>query len=314
MIDEESADKSDSIFKKRYNETLYIASLIYLLTNDDLSEYKNDSEAEKIRKAKRNAIIDYIKKQRKELELRKDNLEKEFNVFRDKQPLEQTIKELNTELNSINTSIDESTAKNQVLTKSLIGLQNRLSKNKITMSRYNELRDQYNADIGRLTFIVENELLVNNNKVQTKCPFCENDMESHDHESYIEASQAELVKLVSNLNELENTKIELKNQIDDDTDLVKYYQEQLNEISTLLKKELIPQRKQIIEALRKHDEKLKIEIALKNIYEYDVSLGADIEKYESEKPDEVKPFEAKTMLHKLLNESLNSESNNKIQS
>ena len=65
MVDEQNADNSDSVLYSRYDGTLFLASLIYLLNDDELSDYKSDDESEIIRKTKRKAIIEYINKQRK---------------------------------------------------------------------------------------------------------------------------------------------------------------------------------------------------------------------------------------------------------
>lgn len=148
------------------------------------------------------------------------------------------------------------------------------------MTKYEELKSQYDTYINRLTFIVENELLATNGTPNTKCPFCENNIEPHDHSSYIEASQAELVKLVNNLNDLENTKIELKNQNDDDENLVEDFKEQLTEIKNILKLDLMPQRNQITNLLINFKERIQIEGALAQFKDFDIRFEEDLKEYE----------------------------------
>lgn len=303
MVDEVDSDKTESILIQRYNQTLFFASLIYLLTDDELPEYKNDTEARKIRKAKKDALLEYIKGQRSSLEEKRILLEKKLQTQKSDKTLEEQANELYAQINEIDTSITEARIKSQELTKLLAVVQNRLSRNVTTMSRYDELKSQYDTDIGRLTFIVENELLINNKDKNTKCPFCENNIESHDHYSYIEASQAELVKLVNNLNELENTKVELKNKIDDDNALIIDYKEQIDELNSIINKELIPQSNQLMKLIEDYEEKFHIELLLKNINEYDDSFEKDIVKYEHEDEIELKPFEAKQMVYNLLRDS-----------
>jgi hypothetical protein len=218
--------------------------------------------------------------------------------------LYEQIQDLNNQLESINQEIGNSTVKNKEISTTMIPVQSRLSRNKATISRYNELKSQYNTDIERLTFIVENELLVINTTPNSKCPFCENNIEPHDHSSYIEASQAELVKLVTNLNDLENTKIEIKNQVNDDESLVKDYKEQLDEIRKTLKKDLILQRNQISNLLRNYKEIIQIEGALEQFKDFDIGFEEDIKEYEKTPESKYTPFDGKKLIYDLSNKGI----------
>lgn len=300
MIDEQNSDKSESILTSPFGQTLFFASLIYLISDDDLSDYKSDDESEIIRKAKKNAVLGYIKKQRSLLEEKEPKLEEAIQEQSSDKTLDEQIQDLNDKLNNVNQEIDSTTANNKNISTLLIKVQNRLSKNNTIMTRYEELKSQYNTDINRLTFIVENELLISVKTPTTKCPFCENNIVPHDHSSYIEASQAELVKLVNNLNDLENTKIELKNQIDDDEDLVKDYKEQLDEIRKTLNKDLVPQRNQIATLLKNYKERMQIEGELVQLKNFDSMFEEDIKEYEKESKSKFKTFDGKKILYDLI--------------
>ena len=210
--------------------------------------------------------------------------------------LEDQISELNATLHKVNDEIDSASLRHKSINEAVIPIQNRLGRDKTTIARYNNLKKQYDTDINRLTFIVENELLVNEENANTKCPFCENNIVPHDHSSYIEASQAELVKLVTNLNELESTKIELKNRLDDDRDQVTDYKEQLDEINTLLKQQLIPQRSQISALLKNYQERIQIESALEQFKDFDSMYQEDIAEYQKVKKSEFEVFKGKCLL------------------
>ena len=68
FVEEDRADDTGSILlPSPTEETLFIAGLIYFLTNDELENYKQDENPE-MKKAKRKAVIDYITKYKKQLE------------------------------------------------------------------------------------------------------------------------------------------------------------------------------------------------------------------------------------------------------
>ena len=304
LINEQEADKSESILISPFTQTLFFASLIYLISGDELSDYISNDEAETIRKAKKNAVIGYIQKQRSVLEDKKSKLEQEIQTHIEEKSLDEQINDLNIQLENINQRIDDVTSKNKTISSALISVQNRLSRNKATLTRYDELKSQYDTDINRLTFIVENEMLLSKRNPNTKCPFCESKIETHNHSTYIEASQAELVKLVNNLNDLENTKIDLKNQIDDDENLEEDYTEQINEITEVLKSELIPQRNRISNLLKNYEKKILIEGALSQFKEFDNSFEEDIKEYEKTPEADFKAFDGKKILYNLVSKGL----------
>jgi peptidoglycan hydrolase CwlO-like protein len=278
--------------------------LIYLINNDELSEYRKDGEPELLRKAKKNAVIDYIKKQRMLLESKIGSFEDEIKKHTNEKTLQEQVQDLNNQLNETNEKIDSANQSNKNISNALLPVQKRLSRSKATMARYKELKSQYDTDINRLTFIVENELISSNRTPRTKCPFCESHMVPHDHTSYIEASQAELVKLINNLNDLENTRIELKDQIDDDEALIKDYDEQLQEINKTLKESLIPQRNQITNLLSNYTERIQIEGALVQFKEFSLRFEDDIKEYEQEKSSHFTPFDGKKVLFELVSNGI----------
>lgn len=304
MLDEQKSDKVESVLTKKNNETLFLAGLVFLFSGDELIECRNDDESETIKKAKRNAVIEYINKQRALLESKKSKFEDNIKGYSAEKSIEEQINELNATLEKINDEIDSASLNHKSINEALIPIQDRMVRDEATIARYNTLKSQYDTDINRLTFIVESELLVNEEETNTICPFCENSISPHDHSSYIEASQAELVKLVTNLNELESTKIELKNRLDDDKDQVTDYKEQLDEINTLLKQQLIPQRNQITSLLRNYQERIQIESALEQFRDFDLMYEEDIAEYQKIKKSDFKVFKGKEHLYNLISDDL----------
>ena len=305
MVDENRADSPKSILLAKENQTLYIASLLYLLTGNELDEYKSDKESEKIKKAKHAALLEYIKGQRTSLETKKKEYESKLKDLEPDTSIEQKIEELNNQIDELNAAIDRITEENQMLAESLLAVQNRIAKNISLMSRYKTLNGQYTTDISRLTFIVDNEELIKQGSKPTKCPYCDNDMKPHDHSSYLEASRAELVKLIQKTNELEETRAELQDKIDDDEQLANDYKERTEENRRKIRDELSPQRTRMANMLQSYKEYLSIMASLEYMKQYDVELGEEQEKYEkTAELTSFTPFKGREMLFNTINESI----------
>ena len=82
----------------------------------------------------------------------------------------------------------------------------------LLLDRYSQLETQYESDIKRLSFIVESED-INNNYIETKCPFCNNKLNHEKASSYVDGAIAELHKSVNNINSLNEVRDELIDKI-----------------------------------------------------------------------------------------------------
>ncbi|MGI5899800.1 MAG: hypothetical protein ACOX8S_07770 [Christensenellales bacterium] len=78
----------------------------------------------------------------------------------------------------------------------------RMAECNVLYNRYQALRSQYNADIKRLTFIVEGEVHSGDLTANAKCPFCGGDIDEQHEHSYAETSHAEAERIALRLEDL----------------------------------------------------------------------------------------------------------------
>lgn len=307
IVDEHKADTKKSVLIDVQNQSLYLASLIYMISGNELSECKGDKEAEIIKKAKKIALLEYITKQRKTLERKKDELKAKLQIIPESKTAEELIKALNLKIDSINAQIDKAAAEFTSLNKEKIKIEDRLIRNKALIDRYSSLATQYNTDINRLTFIVDNEGLIKKKTKKTKCPYCDSEIMPVDQSSYIQASQAELVKAVTNSQELEETRIVIQSQIDDDEFLAKDYEERLSQIHNIIEKEYLPQSDLIAKQIQQLQDYLQIEASLAILEESDNELSNDIKTIQNDKISTFTPFKGKQIINDLISSQLEKE-------
>ena len=304
IVDENRADQKSSILLAPLNQPLYIASIIYMMTGNELSEYKGDPEAELIRKTKRNTLMNYIQSQRSSLLAKKNEYEEKLKNLPEGKTLEDIMNDLSSKIDELTVQIDNLSNEYQRLNVECIPIRNRLNKNNALITRYQQLNSMYATDINRLTFIVDNEELIKNKTKKTKCPYCDSEITPHDHKSYIQASQAELVKVIQDANDLEETRVQIQNQIDDDKALLNSYSDELNEIKRKINLDLIPQRKELSIQLQGYKEYMQIEGTLSYMDQSDKELETDYKKYESDTDISYTPFKGKPLLYNLLSAAI----------
>ena len=303
FVDESRADQKKSILLPTTNDTPYLAGLIYFLTDNDLQDYLLKDEPKEIREAKKKAIIAYISNHKLELLTKRNELlTKLSNSGQVTDSISKLISDLNQQMLDINTEIEQLTNESKQTSSLLIKLQDKHQKDTVLFANYNSLKNDYQKEIDRLSFIVQHEIMHKNIKENTKCPYCDHDIIPKSNESYIEASRIELRRVITNLNELEETSINLKDTLDDDLDLIEVYEETIKNNQNKISEVLLPQRQQIADTLKSYEEYIRLKSAIDQLDANDETLSNDLESYQKGKDVPRLPFEAKKMFHGLLNQ------------
>lgn len=301
FVDEDRADKTESILLPREGQTLYISSLIYFLTDDELDNYKIDDDAPEIKAKKRKAIVDYIISHKSSLETKKAVLENQIkNLGINPIEIESQIEQISNEILSLNDQIERVVSESKQISCELIEINERLNKNQSIYGKFETLKKQYESDISRLSFIVDNESLISDKKKSTKCPYCESFIVPKNSTSFVEASRTELMRVIKNANELDETSVDLKDKIDDDLDLIDTYNDVISKNKSLLNNELLPKRNKLKELLSKLNLYISTNANIMEITKTTGDLEKDIEDYSNAKDEPLLKFKAKEQLFSLI--------------
>jgi len=301
LVDENRADQVKSILLPASGDTAYLAGLIYFLKNDDLANYILKDETREIKEAKKNAIIAYISSHKQEMLNKRNTLVAKLSAseFKD-DSISKIIDELNQQMLDINTQIKEITEESKHTSSKLMRLQTKQQNNTLLFSNYSTLKIDYQKEIDRLTFIVNHELSHKNLQKNSKCPYCEHELVSKNPESYIEASRIELRRVITNLNDLEETSSNLKDALDDDGDQIKVYEETIENNNSIVSDVLLPQRQTLADTLKNYEEFITLKSAIEQLDDNDISLSNDLETYNKGKEIPRTPFEAKKLFYSLI--------------
>lgn len=255
------------------SNTAVISSLIFLLSGQDFSETET-KDTKEMREAKKNAVKAYINKELFRLSERnkelltqlKENPNVDIAV-----EIEEVMAEVSTNEQRINKSIEE----NQKILAQLYEKNESLSECNMLLNRYNELTTQYDADLKRLSFIVDGEANLNGS-FSTQCPFCDGKVVVKKNQNYIDAAKSEYKKIKLQAKDLESASKELNSE--------KLVLEQ--EISMLMAKKLSTEElieKELKPQLSTLKEKLS---AYKDVIEYKKEIDI-LKKLSEQKTDDL---------------------------
>ncbi len=208
-INEDSIDGPDPLFEPEstYEKTLFLSSLLYLLTGKDFNQTDAQTKSE-IRKAKRDAIHGYVNNKIKQAHERKSELQSLLGTLEPNNPSE-SIQALENELQTIEDAINSAAVQSHDILVDIMELEKKDAEYDLLLSRLDQLESQYKADINRLSFITEGEVALDNIPKATTCPFCNGSIKPIETPSYLKASQAELKRIISQLNGLSKSKKDL---------------------------------------------------------------------------------------------------------
>ncbi len=210
-INEDEIGKSKSvIIPERFDGTLFLSDLLFLISGRDFSETDAQTKKE-IRVAKKKAVEDYVNSKIKDASEQKKELLAQLMAFGNVD-VEKEM-ELNVEtLEKIEASITKAVNESKELLGQIMKKEEKAAECDVLYSRYQSLKSQYTADIKRLTFIANGEIGIQKVPLSAKCPFCDGEITARERKSYMETARAELVRIVSQLEGLGEAETDVKKE------------------------------------------------------------------------------------------------------
>ena len=196
--DENEIDKADSIVIKdpRY-ETPLIASLYFLLSGDYKKGIPEITKPE-VATAKKKAVIDYIDEQVSSLTQTRVSYIKQLEELAGLD-IESEMHALTVHIEEAQQDIKELIEENTAIVRQMAEYQQEDANCRVLLDRYESLISQYKADLQRLDFISKGEQAVTGLPANGICPFCGGQLHPDLYEGYVEAIDAEIKRIASEL-------------------------------------------------------------------------------------------------------------------
>lgn len=233
FADENEIDKSESIVIKdsRY-ETPLIASLYFLLTGDYKKGIPEITKPE-VAIAKKKAVIDYIEEQVAGLTEKRVSYIMQLEELRGTD-IEKEMQELTERIEEVQQEIKDLMEENTAIVRQMAEYQQEDANCRVLLDRYESLNSQYKADLQRLDFISKGEHAVKDMPSNGVCPFCGGELHPEDDDSYVEAINAEIKRIASELAVIAATEKSVRGEQETLQHSIKELQEHRSEISDAL--------------------------------------------------------------------------------
>lgn len=251
MIDETRMQGTGSILAQGVGPnpqvgTPVLTSLLYLATGNNYLPEKA-SQDPKIKKAKREAVKAFVDRSMSKLADRKIS---ELENFSKESPaeLQKKVDSVIDEIGAAEGALEEAVTQSSKLAEDIYKIDNQIGESRMLLDRNNSLLSQYEADIRRLTFIVEGDIHHGDIPALEVCPFCNGQLSKEQGESCISAAVAEVEKIEAQIKDLRSVQTSIQEEIKDLRAERAAIISRRRQIDTTIRAELRPQ----ISQLRNH--------------------------------------------------------------
>ena len=285
-VKERRIDDEVSIIEPQeaYEKTLFMSSLIYLLTGQDFSEMDVQTRKE-IRKARKEAVEEYVSGKLSNAGERKERLEKELQIFSGID-VEAQIAQMISSLEETEQKIAAALEESKKLLSSIMALEKKSAECNVLLARYQNLRSQYKADIQRLSFIVEGEVETKKLPRVTSCPFCDGKITPHSHKSYIETSKAELSRIMAQMDGLAATEMDVRAQQEINEQQLTVLRERCSGIDAMIEQELKPESVKLTESIKGYRAYIQIDKEMQLVSEFARDWAGDLTKLDVQEEED----------------------------
>lgn len=269
----------------------FFTCLLYLLTGDDYPD-SEEQDKDEISKAKKSAVRQFVNRQINQMSEKRVKLKNALSMFGDLD-IEAEMQKLIDNLSETEKSIAMATEESKDLLSTLLVFKEKEAESKLTNSHFQSLKSQYIADIKRLGFIVESEGHTHSIEENTTCPFCDGTIKPIQQESYIEASKAELARIIKQLQGLTESESDVATILEGIQAQIKKIEKRRAEIDQWIESELTPHA----EALRKGIQQYRIYIQLQQeisvLHTVSQDWNTELQKQEATEDDNKPKFKPK---------------------
>lgn len=159
-----------------------------------------------------------------------------------------------------------------------MALEEKTAECNVLLSRYQNLRSQYKADIQRLSFIVEGEVEPKKLPRVTSCPFCNGKITPHTHKSYVETSKAELGRIIAQMEGLAETEEDVKaQQVKIEAELDEQRKKR-SDIEPMIEQELKPESVKLTESINGYRANIQINKEMQIVSGFAKDWTGDLDK------------------------------------
>ena len=280
-VKEGRIDSEEAIFEPtdNYEKTPFLSSLLYLIYGHDFGNADAQTKKE-IKKARREAVKEYLNGKIQIASDRREQLEKQMQLF-DGVNVEQTISDMVSSLNATEESISEALDKSKSLLGEIMKGEKRLAQCNVLLSRYEYLRSQYKADIQRLSFIVEGEQETKKLPTVSTCPFCEGKIVHRKKATYVDASKAELTRIIAQLEGLDTAEKNVHREKEEIEAALEKLRQERDDIDRLIKDELKPKSAELEASINALKAYVRLSEEMRVVAAYAQDWERDIDNYDA---------------------------------
>ncbi|MCD8299653.1 MAG: hypothetical protein LUC41_00515, partial [Clostridiales bacterium] len=290
----------DSPAYRKINASLM--GLLFLLTGDNYQNIVPDNTKAKVerRNTQKSGVILYLNEKIAKLSEEKRVLEEKIATNHNTD-IENKLDETISAIENVENEIASSSAESRSILERVYDMSARLEEARFLNDRYILLQSQYDSDIQRLEFMLDGEKKLSDYEPLTRCPFCDSDIKNPFAKiSYVSAATAEINKIKSQKQDLEDAASDIQNEIKNLEDEINDLNQRNDIIVEQISSQLTPLASNLREQVKSYKEIVEAKRRIYSLEAMTAELNTDAYNAEETEDEKVQHFSAKDFFDKNL--------------
>lgn len=287
-LKEQEIEKPSSVLLPEVNTQIpyFLSCLVYLLTGNNFPDAQ-EQEKDEVSAAKKKAVREFVNARISHMSSKREQLQKQLDLY-DGVVVEVEMQNLIASLSDTEEAIAKATHESKDLLANLLDYKEHEAEIAVTYSQFQALKSQYTADIKRLTFIVDSETHLHSVEENTTCPFCNGTIKPTQRKSYIEASKAELTRIITQLQGLAESESDVVQELNSVREKIAAIEERRSEIDALIDSELTPLAETLTNGIQSYRTYIQLQQEISLLHDISKDWQDELQKEEDKEPERTK--------------------------
>ena len=254
---------------QKTSETVLKSAVLYLINGLTYADPNIESPKERAKRKK--ILAKYINERIGKYKTLIEQYEKDKKEGSDQ--FKTSIDDILGQIESTQGQLNDNIAASGKLSGELMEISDKIAECENLGDKYTILHSQYESDLRRMQLIIDGETHADEVEKITKCPFCNGELPKEQEQSCVEAAQAELLKLIPQIKDLEDAQGDLVKEKEELQAKKAELEGKINELEAKINSEIKPLLAKLRNQLNLYKESIHSEAE----YESDKKILADLE-------------------------------------
>lgn len=281
FVEETRIGHEASVLKgKGVSDTAFLASLLVLITGKDFSRFI-EQETKEVKDAKKKGAVEFANKAISRLAEQKVVLAERMANTRGID-INSEMERITRQISELETKIIDAQGQSRRLLKEIYATNEHLAQCEVMLDRHRALREKYESDINRLSFITDGDIRKPLSSETDKCPYCDSEIHRSAEDSLVDDAEPVASDILEQLAGLRKTEAAALGERETLLEKINELKHERSEVERLINYEWKPKTQELRQALAFYSDTVRLRKEITDVERFASELTYDLRDWEDE--------------------------------